>query len=50
MGTISKILSGTGILIGMYLILSRADSAKSVINSLGGVYTDSVRALQGQRY
>lgn len=50
MGTISKILSGTGILIGMYLILSQANNASSIINSLGGVYTSSVRALQGQKY
>ena len=48
MGTISKILSGTGILIGMYLILSQSRNAVSVVNSLGGVYTDSVRALQGR--
>lgn len=47
MGTISKVLSGTGILIGLYLILSNSRSAVSVVNSLGGVYTDSVRALQG---
>ena len=48
MGTISKILSGTAILIGMYLILTNARNAVSVVNSLGGVYTDSVRALQGK--
>ena len=48
MGNISKILSGTGILIGMYLILSKSSSAVSVINSLGGVYTGSVKALQGR--
>lgn len=47
MGTISKILSGTAILIGMYLILTHSRSAVSVVNSLGGVYTNSVRALQG---
>ena len=48
MGTISKILSGTGILIGMYLILSKSTHAVKVVNSLGGVYTDSVKALQGR--
>jgi hypothetical protein len=48
MGTISKILSGTGILIGMYLILSKSRDTTSIINSLGGVYTKSVTALQGR--
>ena len=49
MGSISKILSGTGILIGMYLILARSSSAVSIINSLGGVYTNSITALQGRK-
>ena len=48
MGTVSKILSGTAILIGMYLILKNAKSTTSVINSLGGVYTSSVKTLQGR--
>lgn len=48
MGTISKILSGTAILIGMYLILKNSKSTVSIVNSLGGVYTDSVKTLQGR--
>lgn len=48
MGTISKLLSGTAILIGMYLILDNAKQSVSVINSLGGVYTKSVKTLQGR--
>lgn len=47
MGTISKLLSGTAVLIGMYLILKNSTSTVSVINSLGGVYTSGVKALQG---
>lgn len=48
MGTISKVLSGTAILIGMYLILKNSKSTVSIMNSLGGVYTDSVKTLQGR--
>lgn len=48
MNTISKLLSGTAILIGMYLILKNSKSTVSVINSLGSVYTSSVKTLQGR--
>lgn len=48
MNTISKILTGTGFLIGMYLILDNAYNAKTIINSMGSVYTGSVKALQGR--
>lgn len=48
MGTISKVLSGTAILVAMYLIVTNAKSTVSVINSIGGVYTDSVKTLQGR--
>ena len=48
MGTVSKLLSGTAILIGMYLILKNAKSAATVVNSLGGVYKSSVKTLQGR--
>ena len=48
MGTISKILSGTAILIGMYLIIKNPKGTTSIINSLGGVYTSSVKTLQGR--
>jgi len=47
MGTVSKILSGTAILIGMYLILKNSAHTVKIINSLGGVYTSSVKTLQG---
>lgn len=48
MGTVSKILSGTAVLIGMYLILKNSSSTVKVINSLGGVYTSGVKTLQGR--
>lgn len=48
MATITKVLSGTAILIGIYLIITNAKSTTNIINSLGSVYTDSVKTLQGR--
>ena len=48
MGTISKILSGSAVLIGIYLILKNSSSTVKVINSLGGDYTSGVKTLQGR--
>ena len=48
MGTVSKLLSGTAVLSGMYLILKNSSSTVKVINSLGGVYTSGVKILQGR--
>lgn len=48
MGNLSKLLSGTAILIGMYLILKNSGSTVSVINSLGSAYTSGVSTLQGR--
>lgn len=48
MSTISKILSGTALLIGFYLVLTNASGAKSIINASGSVYTNGVKALQGR--
>ena len=48
MGTIAKILSGTGILIGMYLIITNATDTTKIIDSLGGTYTGAVKVLQGR--
>lgn len=48
MGTISKFLSGTAVLIGMYLVLKNSGDTVSIINSLGGVYNSGVRNLQGR--
>lgn len=48
MGTVTKLLSGTAVLIGMYLVLTNSKSTVSVINSLGSVYTSGVKTLQGR--
>lgn len=48
MGTVSKILSGTAILIGIYLIITNASGTTKVINSLGSVYNSSIKSLQGR--
>ena len=48
MGTLSKVLSGTAVLIGIYLIVKNASGTKTVVNSLGGVYVNGVKALQGR--
>jgi len=45
---IKKFLLGTGILVGVYLVLSQANSAATVLNSAGGVYTGGVKTLQGR--
>lgn len=48
MGTITKIISGTGILIALYLVIVKSPQGTvNVINSLGNVYTKSVKTLQG---
>lgn len=48
MGTVSKILSGTAMLIGIYLVLTNSRGTVSVINSAGSVYAKSVKTLQGR--
>lgn len=48
MGTVSKLLSGTAILIGMYLILKNSKATVSVINQLGNSYVSGVKTLQGR--
>ena len=48
MSTVSKILSGTAILIGIYLIVKNAKGSATVVNSLGGIYSNSVKTLQGR--
>ena len=48
-GKISMILSGTGILIAMYLILKNSSASVSIVNQLGKTYTNSVKTLQGRQ-
>ena len=47
-GKVAMVLSGTGILIGMYLILKNSSATVSVIKQLGSTYTSSVKTLQGR--
>lgn len=44
---LERIIGGMGLLILVFLLLSRADSANTVIRSIGGFVTDQTRALQG---
>lgn len=47
MGTVSKIVSGTGVLIALYLLFKNAEGASSVISSMGSAYAKGVATLQG---
>lgn len=46
-GKVAMILSGTGVLIAMYLILKNSGSTVSIIKQLGNTYTGAVKTLQG---
>lgn len=48
MGTISKILTGTAILIGIYLFLSNGSETADIISNIGTTYTGAVKTLQGR--
>ena len=48
MSLIAKLLSGTGILIGIYLFVNNAKGTTDIIDSLGSVYVNGVKALQGR--
>lgn len=48
MSLIAKLLSGTGILIGIYLFVTNSQGVVSIVDSLGGVYTSGVKTLQGR--
>ena len=48
MGTVSKLLSGTAVLVGMFLILKNSSSTVNIVKSLGSVYTSGVKTLQGR--
>ena len=47
-GKIAMILSGTGMLIAMYLILKNSKATVNIVNQLGKTYTSSVKTLQGR--
>ena len=48
MGRIAEIISGMGILIGMYLILSHANSSVAIISQLGSSGSKVISTLQGR--
>lgn len=48
MSMVAKILSGTALLICLYLVLSNASGTTSMLNSIGSIYTNSVKTLQGR--
>lgn len=48
MGTLTKVLSGTAVLIGLYLIVSNATNTTKIITSAGSLYTSGVKTLQGR--
>lgn len=48
MNTISKLLAGTGILVAIYLFVKNATGTASIIDTLGSVYADGVKTLQGR--
>ena len=48
MGTVTKIISGTGILVAIYLFLSNYTATTKIISQLGSTYTGSVKTLQGR--
>jgi len=45
---IKKILMGTGILVGLYLLVSHATEAGKLLTSTEGAYAGGVKVLQGR--
>lgn len=43
-----SILAGIGMLIGIFLFLSKGDETVSIINSLAGNATGGIKTLQGR--
>lgn len=48
MGTITKVISGMGILIAIYLFLSNYTATTKVISQLGSTTVGVTKALQGR--
>lgn len=46
--TVGKVLEITFILVLMYLVLTNGNAFSQVVGSLGNVYTNSVKVLQGR--
>ena len=49
MGTVSKIISGTGVLVALYLLVKNAGGASEIISSMGDAYAKGVGTLQGRK-
>ncbi len=45
---VKKFMLGTGILIGVYLVVTNATNAGRLLQSGGNVYAQGVRTLQGR--
>jgi hypothetical protein len=48
MGKVGSVLAGMGILIGIFLFLTRGKETVSIISALGSTTRDTVVALQGR--
>ncbi len=48
MNIVEKLLAGTGILVGIYLILTNPNGTKVAGNSITGAYVAGVKAVQGR--
>ena len=48
MGTVTKLLSGTFVLIMVYLVAKNSKATVNIVKSLGSVYTSGVKTLQGR--
>lgn len=46
--SVVDIVAGVGFLIGMFLVLSRADASVKIVNSLAANSVQAVKALQGR--
>ena len=47
-GLAEKIIAGSGILIGIYLIVSNPTGTKTATNSLSGAFNSGVKSLQAR--
>lgn len=47
-GTVEKLIAGTFVVVGLYLLLTNPGGTAIGINSLSGAYDGGVKALQGR--
>ena len=48
MGTVTKVVSGIGVLIAVYLFLDNAGATSSIINTIGRNSINGIAVLQGR--